>query len=106
MKEEYYKLVRDKVPEIMKSEGAVVQYQIMEDKYYRQELFLKLREEARELMDDPHDIEEYADILEVLDCIMKLHGISFDAVMETKEKKRLQKGSFTEKYFLYHSETI
>ena len=106
MKEEFYKLVRDKVPEILKKEGAVVQYQIMEDKYYRHELFLKLHEETEELMDDPHDIEEYADILEVLDCIMKLNGVSFEQVMKVKEEKRIKKGSFTDKIFLYQSEKV
>lgn len=42
MKKEYYKLVRDNIPEIMRKEGELPKTAVMTDKEYRNELGLKL----------------------------------------------------------------
>lgn len=103
MKKEYYKLVRDNIPEIMRKEGELPKIAVMTDKEYRNELGLKLQEECNELLSS-YDISEFADVLEVLEAIAKSRSISWDKVLEEKVKKANKKGKFDKKVFLMYSE--
>lgn len=48
----YNKLVRDRIPEIIKSEGRNVKIKILNDEEYRGELNKKLQEEVKEYIED------------------------------------------------------
>ena len=88
---EYHKLVRDRIPEIIKSSGKRCVYRIAEEEEYLERLKDKLREEVEELIEDPCP-EELADVYEVLDQIQrcyKLHGFKAEQIA-----KRVTKGGF------------
>ena len=67
----YNKLVRDKIPDIIKAEGRTVKTRVLNDEEYRVELNKKLQEEVKEYLDD-NNVEELADIVEVIYGILNL----------------------------------
>lgn len=99
----YYKLVRDKIPEIIRSEGKLFTIEILDDKRYSLELKNKLREEVDEYSKtktDEHSLEELADILEIIHSLAKVHGSDIDGVNKIREIKKKQRGGFEDKVFL------
>ena len=62
------KLVRDRIPEIIKSDGKTPIIEILPNEEYLNELDKKLNEEVAEYQADK-SIEEMADVLEVLFAI-------------------------------------
>ena len=93
------KLVRDNIVEIIKDKGKKVSYEILDDKRYGEELDKKLKEEVNEYLKD-HNIEEIADIIEVLYAIIEYKGFSIQEVDKTRTEKALEKGIFKNKVFL------
>lgn len=69
----YDKLVRDKIPEIIKSSGATSITHIASDEEYQQKLKAKLQEEMNEFLEDSNK-EELADILEVIYAFCDLYN--------------------------------
>jgi predicted house-cleaning noncanonical NTP pyrophosphatase (MazG superfamily) len=69
------KLVRDKIPEIIKKQGETPITYILDEESYLCELRVKLKEELREFLeirdtvDIEHKIEELADLLEVINAL-------------------------------------
>jgi predicted house-cleaning noncanonical NTP pyrophosphatase (MazG superfamily) len=103
MRHEYYKLVRDKIPQIIEKEGDRVHVQKLSNKDFKNELDLKLQEECKELVES-HDISEFADVLEVLEAMAKINNIDWNSIVEYKENKAKVKGTFEDKVFLFYSE--
>ena len=64
----YNKLVRDNIPEIIKSNGETPITRILDDEEYKKELERKLLEEYNEVLESSGDdrMEELADMLEVM----------------------------------------
>ncbi len=92
------KLVRDKIPEIIKADGKTPITRIMDEKEYLQELDIKLNEEVQEYQTDK-SIEEMADVLEVLFAICEARGHSIDELMKVKKEKADQRGGFKERIY-------
>lgn len=92
------KLVRDKIPEIIKSDGKEPITRILSDKEYINELEKKLDEEVLEYKADK-SIEEMADVLEVLYAICEYHGYSIEELMRVKQKKQDERGAFKKRIF-------
>jgi predicted house-cleaning noncanonical NTP pyrophosphatase (MazG superfamily) len=92
------KLVRDKIPQIIKEAGKTPITRTLTDEEYLVELDKKLNEEIAEYQADK-SIEEMADILEVLFAICEARGHSLDELMAVKEAKREARGGFAEKIF-------
>jgi predicted house-cleaning noncanonical NTP pyrophosphatase (MazG superfamily) len=68
----YDKLVRDKIPEIIKNSNRIPECKILdEDEEYTQYLIRKLQEEVQEFMENPC-VEELADIKEVVDSLSRI----------------------------------
>lgn len=67
---QFNKLVRDKIPQIIKDNGEFPIYKTLSDLEYKKELDLKLQEEVSEYLKDDN-VEELADIAEVLEAILK-----------------------------------
>ncbi len=95
----FNKLVRDKIPEIITAQGETPDYYILDDPEYLCELNKKLEEEVREYQESG-EIEELADILEVVQAICLAKGVPLLRLYEIKEEKNKKKGSFLNKIFL------
>ena len=95
----YNKLVRDNIPEIMIKNGAKPVTRILSDEEYIIELNKKLLEEVKEYLES-ENIEEIADIEEVLLAILNIKGITRDNLEEIRETKTLKRGAFNKKIFL------
>ena len=92
------KLVRDKIPEIIRADGKVPVTRILSEGEYLQELDSKLNEEVAEYQSDK-SIEEMADVLEVLFAICEARGYSIEQLMEVKQKKQDKRGGFKERIY-------
>ena len=95
----YNKLVRDKIPEIIKNKGAVPITRIASDDEYWQKLKEKLQEEIDEFMKDSN-AEELADILEVINAICDFKKIDKKELELLRKKKVKERGGFKEKIIL------
>jgi len=99
MKKRYDKLVRDRIPKIIKEDGHECKYHEATDKELEAKLCDKLREETHEFFQNPC-AEEMADILEILDEIRRYYNIQLSDVKYQKESKLVNRGGFTKKYIL------
>ena len=97
------KLVRDKIPQIIKDAGKTPIIEILSDKDYLRELDKKLNEEVAEYQADK-SIEEIADILEVLYAICEARGYSVEQLMQVKAKKQEERGGFVDKIYWFGNE--
>ena len=93
------KLVRDKIPEIIRSKGKVYKTRKLDGENFLLELKKKLEEEVKEFLDDP-SIEELAYNLEVVDSLSLILGSSFDDALRIKEEKKQARGGFSDHIFL------
>lgn len=92
------KLVRDRIPEIIKADGKSPITRILSEDEYLQELDTKLNEEVAEYQADK-SIEEIADVLEVLFTICEARGYSIEQLMKVKQDKQDKRGGFKERIF-------
>ena len=92
------KLVRDKIPQIIMSDGKIPIVRTLSDEEYLTELDRKLDEEVAEYQADK-SLEEMADVLEVLFAIGEARGHSVDELMKVRDEKRENRGGFKEKIF-------
>lgn len=93
------KLVRDKIPDIIRADGSEPVTHIATDDEYWAELKKKLHEEADEFTSS-ENTGEIADILEVLEAILEYRGMNWDAIWEVKKLKAESRGAFTERIIL------
>jgi len=102
MERVYNKLVRDRIPEVIKENGEEPITRILDDNEYKKELEKKLYEEYEEVIESSGDyrIEELADMLEVIRMLAKLEGKDLDEVISVADIKNRRRGSFDEKVFL------
>lgn len=95
----YNKLVRDKIPEIIKRKGSIPITHIASDDKYWQKLKEKLQEEIDEFMKDSNE-EELADILEVVYAICDYMKIDKKELELLRKKKAEERGGFKDKIIL------
>lgn len=95
----YNKLVRDRIPEIIEASGNQCKTKILSDKEYLTMLDTKLNEEIAEYQQDKN-LEELADVLEVIRTITVALGHSLEELEAIRVKKAQQRGSFEKKIFL------
>lgn len=95
----YNKLVRDHIPDIIKANGVECKIEILSDKEYLKMLDAKLDEELAEYHND-QNIEELADLLEVIYAVAIAHGHSLDELEAVRAKKFVERGGFVKKILL------
>lgn len=87
------KLVRDKIPDIIRRTGVEPMIRVAEDGQYRDLLCAKLREEVAEFLDS-HDPDELADVLEVLCALADDLGIGRGGLEARRAAKAAARGGF------------
>ena len=95
----YNKLVRDRIPEIIENWGKTAHTHLLGDEEYIAELDRKLGEEYAEYQADKN-IEELADMLEVIYAIAKARGASVEELERVRKEKAEKNGAFEKKIFL------
>ncbi len=102
MEKVYNKLVRDKIPEIIKNNKRVPYTKILNDDEYKKYLEKKLEEEKNEVLESSgiERIGELADLLEVIKYLAICEGKTLDDILLVAEKKNFKNGSFANKIFL------
>lgn len=93
------KLVRDKIPDIIKNTGKIHHCHILSDEEYLSELDRKLNEECAEYQADK-SLEELADMLEVMYAIAEARGYSVAELERVRAEKAEKRGGFKEKIYL------
>ena len=99
----YNKLVRDRIPEIIRANGNKFNTEILDEAEYKKELQLKLKEELQEYLEaqeDSHAVEELADMLELIYSLVEVHHSSIEEVEEVRREKREIRGGFDERVYL------
>lgn len=102
MEKTYNKLVRDKIPEIIRNNGEIPKTRILNDEEYKKELELKLYEEYKEVIESNSTdrLEELADLLEVINALANLENKDLSDIIEIANNKSEKRGAFKEKIFL------
>jgi len=106
VRQEHNKLIRDRIPEIIRQTGRKCEVETMSRSEYYQALLNKLIEEAKEAAEAESNnlVEELADIYEVIDAILTNLEIDKDTVLTKQGQKRQEKGGFTNKLRLLWTE--
>ena len=89
------KLVRDKIPEIIRASGLQPLIRTADAEEYRGLLHAKLREEVQEFLNSDEDADELADILEVVLTLAHEAGISQQQLEAIRATKAAERGGFT-----------
>ncbi len=96
---QYNKLVRDKIPEIIKESGKTCEIEILSDEAYLEMLDKKLDEELSEYHESK-SLEELADLLEVLKAVALARGFSVEELYHVCDEKKKARGGFEKKILL------
>ena len=95
----YYKLVRDRIPEIIGASGKRCVCSTLSDEEYLAKLDEKLNEELAEYQESK-SMEELADLLEVIRAVAVARGSSMDEVESIRRDKAAKRGGFVKRILL------
>ncbi|MBN8046709.1 MULTISPECIES: nucleoside triphosphate pyrophosphohydrolase [Paraclostridium] len=95
----YDKLVRDRIPEIIESSGNKCEIEVVSDDVALEYLYKKLNEEVSELLEDKN-LDEIADVMEVLFAIGSKYGYSEEDILNRRNEKRDSRGGFEDNLIL------
>jgi len=98
----YNKLVRDKIPDIIRSNGEEPITRVLSEEEYKIELEKKLQEEVNETLQATGSdrIEELADMLEVMTSLAELEGKTLDDIIAIRNEKKEKRGGFQKRLYL------
>ncbi|MBQ3080576.1 MAG: nucleoside triphosphate pyrophosphohydrolase [Clostridia bacterium] len=91
----YSKIVRDKIPEIIEKSGKSCVWEKVSTEEAVLGLENKLLEEVREYLES-REIEELADVLEVIHGICCLRNVNMEEVEKIRLEKKEKRGGFEE----------
>ena len=100
---QYNKLVRDKIPQIIRDQGERPNFRILEQEEYSRCLEAKLDEEVGEYHRDKN-LEELADILEVTFSLAENLGCTREELLRACQDKYEKRGGFRDRIFLISKE--
>ena len=95
----YNKLVRDRIPEIIEQSGKSCTTTVLSDEEYLKMIDAKLDEELAEYHIDKN-VEELADLLEVIYAAAKARGYSLEELERVRAAKVKKRGGFEKKIYL------
>jgi predicted house-cleaning noncanonical NTP pyrophosphatase (MazG superfamily) len=96
---EYDKLIRDKIPEIIKDQGKRAVIEVLDADNYKRYLDLKLGEELKEYL-EADSVEELADLVEVIYAILDYKGVSREDFEKIRTSKVQKRGAFKKRLLL------
>lgn len=99
MKKTYYKLIRDRIPEIIEAQGQTCVVKKLSDEDYLTMVDAKLDEELAEYHKD-QNLEELADLLEVVYAAAAARGFTAEQLDRLRAEKAEKRGAFREKLIL------
>lgn len=96
------KLARDKVFELCEEQKITLDAYILDDLSYKKALAQKLEEETQEVIAASQDelLEEIADVQEVIDTLVKVHGFTHEQLRQVQAEKREKKGGLDKKIYV------
>ncbi len=100
----YDKLIRDNISEIMKDKGVKHTFHVADETEYSSKLKEKLIEEVNEYLES-ENLEEIADIQEVIDAICVNKNFDKNELVRIKAEKRTEKGGFDKRIILDETES-
>ncbi|RLQ93643.1 nucleoside triphosphate pyrophosphohydrolase [Falsibacillus albus] len=103
----YNKLVRDKIPGIIESNGEKFSTRILSEEEYITELKKKSFEELEEYCEAEtreEALEELADLMEIVHAFAASHGSTLEEVEKIRQEKAAERGAFDKKIFLIEVE--
>ncbi len=95
----YHKLVRDRIPEIIEADGKVCICETLSDEDYLCLLDRKLNEELAEYQESK-SLEELADLLEVIQAVVKARGWTLEELEQARADKAAKRGGLEKKILL------
>ena len=95
----YNKLVRDRIPKIIEASGKTCVTEVLSDEEYLKMIDAKLDEELAEYHKD-QNIEELADLLEVIRAAAIARGYSVEELEKVRAEKAAKRGGFEKKILL------
>ena len=95
----YHKLVRDRIPEIIEADGKTCVCETLSDEDYIALLDQKLSEELTEYQESK-SLEELADLLEVMQAVVKARGWTLEELEQVRADKADKRGGFEKKILL------
>jgi predicted house-cleaning noncanonical NTP pyrophosphatase (MazG superfamily) len=106
----YNKLVRDNIPAKIESKKETCEVRKISDvQELQQELFKKIQEEASSLAmarNKETFIEEYSDLMVVLETLVNQLGISHDELVDARKENLVRKGAYKHGYYLHWSADV
>lgn len=99
----YNKLIRDKIPQIIKSNGKTPTTRILPEDEYIKEICKKTEEELTEYLEattKEHKLEELSDLLELLKALAEYEGTTLEEIDKIRKKKAEERGGFQNRIFL------
>jgi predicted house-cleaning noncanonical NTP pyrophosphatase (MazG superfamily) len=103
----YDKLVRDRIPEIIRQSGSTCGTEMfVDDDAFRRALLDKLVEEAEEVATatDANLAAELADLQEVIDTLIQSCGLSQEGVRALQRQRLTERGGFAHRLRLLWTE--
>ncbi|QXE20681.1 nucleoside triphosphate pyrophosphohydrolase [Clostridium sp. 001] len=89
----YNKLVRDKIPQVIEAAGKKFDVRKADKEEHYKLLEVKLEEEVKEFLEDKN-LEELADVMEVLFGLAENLGYSEEDLMKMRLQKKEKRGGF------------
>ncbi|MGE6551346.1 nucleoside triphosphate pyrophosphohydrolase [Bacillus mycoides] len=99
----YNKLIRDKIPQIIKNNGKTPTIRILPEDEYIKEICKKTEEEITEYLEakiKPHKLEELSDLLELINALAEYEGTTLEEINTIRKKKAEERGGFSDRVFL------
>lgn len=107
MRKRFYhkKLIRDKIPKLIKATNDDFETRVMDDLEFETELKKKLVEESKEVLIAPKEelMNELADVLQLIKSITAHYQMNFKDVEKYQREKKKKRGAFAKKLFLIWS---
>ncbi|MEK4574582.1 nucleoside triphosphate pyrophosphohydrolase [Bacillus sp. FSL E2-8868] len=97
------KLIRNKIPQIIKANGKTPTTRILPEDEYIKELCKKTQEELTEYIEaktKTDKLEELSDLLELINALAEYEGTTLEEINTIRKKKAEERGGFSDRVFL------